>query len=147
MTPSKKTLVSYVSYWAGGFFTTVPPEKLNVLVCVLNIMCMHIKSLQSCPTLSDPMNHSLPGSCPWDSLGKDTGVGCHMLLQGIFPTQGSNPRLFMSSVLAGVFFTTGTTCSIWVSSCYLISHFWNTLLFYLPWFYSLFTQAVPSEFW
>ena len=28
--------------------------------------------------------------CPWDSLGKDTGVGCHALLQGIFPTQGSN---------------------------------------------------------
>ena len=31
--------------------------------------------------------------CPWDSLGKDTGVGCCTLLQGIFPTQGSNPCL------------------------------------------------------
>ena len=30
---------------------------------------------------------------PWDSLGKSTGVGCHFLLQGIFPTQGSNPGL------------------------------------------------------
>ena len=28
--------------------------------------------------------------CPWDSPGKNTGVGCHALLQGIFPTQGSN---------------------------------------------------------
>ena len=28
---------------------------------------------------------------PWDSPGKNTGVGCHSLLQGIFPTQGSNP--------------------------------------------------------
>ena len=28
---------------------------------------------------------------PWDSPGKSTGVGCHCLLQGIFPTQGSNP--------------------------------------------------------
>ena len=27
---------------------------------------------------------------PWDSPGKNTGVGCHALLQGIFPTQGSN---------------------------------------------------------
>ena len=27
--------------------------------------------------------------CPWDSPGKNTGVGCHSLLQGIFPTQGS----------------------------------------------------------
>ena len=31
--------------------------------------------------------------CPWDSLGKNTHVGCHFLLQGLFPTQGSNPRV------------------------------------------------------
>ena len=30
--------------------------------------------------------------CPWDVPGKNTGVGCHFLLQGIFPTQGSNPN-------------------------------------------------------
>ena len=29
--------------------------------------------------------------CPWNSSGKNTGVGCHSLLQGIFLTQGSNP--------------------------------------------------------
>ena len=29
--------------------------------------------------------------CPWDSPGKNTGVSCHALLQGIFPTQGLNP--------------------------------------------------------
>ena len=29
--------------------------------------------------------------CPWDSPGKNTGVGCHALLQGILLTQGSNP--------------------------------------------------------
>ena len=29
--------------------------------------------------------------CPWDFLGKSTGVGCHCLLQGKFPTQGWNP--------------------------------------------------------
>ena len=32
--------------------------------------------------------------CPWDSPGKNTAVGCHFLLQGIFPTQRCNPRLF-----------------------------------------------------
>ena len=31
--------------------------------------------------------------CPWSSLGKNTGLGCHSLLQGIFMTQGSNPGL------------------------------------------------------
>ena len=31
--------------------------------------------------------------CPWNSPGKNTGVNCHFLLQGIFPTQGSNLSL------------------------------------------------------
>ena len=49
---------------------------------------------QSCPTLWDSMGYSLPGSSVHgDSPGKNTGVGCHALLQGIFPTQGTNPGL------------------------------------------------------
>ena len=40
------------------------------------------KSLQLCPTLCDPIDGSPPGSPrPWDSPGKNTGVGCHFLLQ------------------------------------------------------------------
>jgi len=49
---------------------------------------------QLCPTLLQP--HGLWPTrllCPWDSPGKNTGVGCHFLLQGMFPTQGSNPGL------------------------------------------------------
>ena len=43
---------------------------------------------QSCPTLCDPMNWSPPGcSVCGDSSGKNTGVGCYVFLQGIFPTQ------------------------------------------------------------
>ena len=43
--------------------------------------CMHAKSLQSCPTLCDPMDKQPTRLlCPWDSLGKNTGVGCHFLL-------------------------------------------------------------------
>ena len=49
---------------------------------------------QSCLMLFDPMDCSLPGSSiHGDSPGKNSGVGCHALLQGIFPTQGSNPGL------------------------------------------------------
>jgi len=51
-------------------------------VCVLNA--------QSGPTLCDPMERLL---CPWDSPGKNTRVGCHVLLQGIFLTQRSNPGI------------------------------------------------------
>jgi len=39
------------------------------------------KSLQSCPTLCDPIDGSPPLPCPWDSPGKNTGVGCHFLLR------------------------------------------------------------------
>ena len=39
------------------------------------------KSRQSCPTQCDPIDGSPPGSHPWDSPGKNTGVGCHFLLQ------------------------------------------------------------------
>ena len=47
---------------------------------------------QSCLTLCDPIDCSPPGfSVHGDSPGRNTGVGCHALLQGIFPTQGSNP--------------------------------------------------------
>ena len=49
---------------------------------------------QSCPTLCDPVGCSLPGSSVhMDSPGKNTGVGSHVHLQGISPTQGSNPGL------------------------------------------------------
>ena len=39
------------------------------------------KSLQLYPTLCDPIDGSPPGFRPWDSPGKNTGVGCHFLLQ------------------------------------------------------------------
>ena len=57
--------------------------------------CVRAKSLsQSCLTLCNPMNCSPPGSSfQGDFLGKNTGVGCHTLLQGIFPTQGLNLSL------------------------------------------------------
>ena len=34
-----------------------------------------------------PLDWSLPGSSPWDFSGKNTGMGCHSLLQGTFPTR------------------------------------------------------------
>ena len=45
-------------------------------------------------TLCDPMECGLPGSSVHgDPAGDNTRVDCHALLQGIFPTHGSNPGL------------------------------------------------------
>ena len=71
------------------------------------LLCCAVLCLvaQSCPTLCDTMDCSLPGSSVHgDSPGKNTGVGCHALLQGIFPIQGSIPVSYVSHI-AGRFFT------------------------------------------
>ena len=53
-----------------------------------------LKVTQSCPTPCDPRDCSNPRLLwPWNSPGQNTGVGSLSLLQGIFPTQSSNPGL------------------------------------------------------
>ena len=64
------------------------------LVLILCYSCVVCLVVQLCPTLLWP--HRLYPSrllCPWNFSGKNTAVGCHFLLQGIFLTQGSNPGL------------------------------------------------------
>ena len=65
---------------------------------------MYAKSLQSCLTLCNPVDYTLPDSSRKFS-SKNSGVDCLALFHEIFLTQGSNPRL-MTPALTGVFFTT-----------------------------------------
>ena len=69
-------------------------------------MNMKVLVTQMCLTLCDPMGYSLPGSSVHGNFpGKNTGVGCHALLQGIFP-----PRDWTQvSCIAGRFFTIWAT--------------------------------------
>ena len=69
----------------------------QVLQGALSAPCPHpvpMCQVASVVPLCDPMDCSPPASSPWDFPGKNSGVSCHALLQGIFPTQGSNPCLF-----------------------------------------------------
>ena len=69
-------------------------------------MCAMCLVAQLCLTLCDYMDCSPPGSSVHaDSPGKNTGVGCHVLFQGIFPTQRSNP---VSHITSGFFTVWGT---------------------------------------
>ena len=91
------------------------PGKNTGVGCHFLLQCMKMKSesevAQSCPTLSDPMDCSLPGSSAhgifqarvleWGAIafsGKNTGMGYHFLLQGIFLTQGSNLYLLLGTI-------------------------------------------------
>ena len=78
-------------------------HKIYKYVCVLNHFS-HVWLLMS--------GHSL--LCPWNSPGKNIGVVCHVLLQGIFLTQGLNPHHFMFPALAGRFFTTSATWEAYI---------------------------------
>ena len=55
--------------------------KESVIVIQWNTAAAAAKSLQSCPTLCDPRWQPTRLPRPWDSPGKNTGVGCHFLLQ------------------------------------------------------------------
>ena len=74
-----------VSSLAGRFFTTEPPGKVKMKVKSLS----HVQLFVTLWTVAyqAPPTRLL---CPCEFPGKNTGVGCPFLLQGIFPTQGSN---------------------------------------------------------
>ena len=65
---------------------------VHICICTYVYMCGLSGSVMSDSLQRQGLQHTRL-LCPWDSLGKNTGLGCHALLQGIFPTQGSNPGL------------------------------------------------------
>ena len=81
----------YKLWWASLNIMIMPACVLSHFSCVWLFATLWTVALQA--------------PRPWDSPGKNTGLGCHALFQGIFPTQWLNPCL-MSLELAGRFFTT-----------------------------------------
>ena len=71
------------------FFLKIKNHYITVKICHYSFCCLVTKL---CLTLVTPWTLASL-LCPWDFPGKNTGMGYHILLQGIFPTQGLNPRL------------------------------------------------------
>ena len=72
------------TFWGQSFFSalfSIPRPW---------IIYAHAKLLQYCLTLVTPWTVARQATLSWDSPGKNSGVGCHSLLQAIFLTQGSN---------------------------------------------------------
>ena len=77
--------VSTLSVFKHAYVCLFYKQKRDLCVCSV---------AQSCRTLCKPVYCGPPGSSAHgDSPGENTGVRCHALLQGIFPTQGLNPDL------------------------------------------------------
>ena len=101
-------VVASISWVPPGYYGTILSDLSRGSHLIF--MCAHTKALQSCPTLCDVVDYSLPGSSLYgNSSGKNTGVCCHALLQGIFLMQGLNPHLFHLLHLQGRVFTMSTT--------------------------------------
>ena len=83
----------FTASYGGTNFTWRKTHNIHVLSLLLYLYYKwklgSVKSLSHI-WLCNPMDCSWPGSCPWNSPGKNTGVGSHSLLKGIFPTQGLN---------------------------------------------------------
>ena len=100
-------------YWSGLPFPSPVHEKRRVKVksrmdtciwmaesvrcspeTIRTLLIIYVRSCVVASVVSDSVRpHGLQPArllCPWDSPGKNAGVGCHVLLQGIFPTQGQN---------------------------------------------------------
>ena len=72
-------------------------ESVKVTAFPARCVCVCVRARVSYLVVSNTLQlHGLEPArllCPWNSPGKNIGVGCHFLLQGIFPTQGSNPAI------------------------------------------------------
>ena len=101
---SLKVVCLFLQILAIGYLSCKITMKMKVSIfcssftSILKYLCRikssFVKVAQSCQTLCNPMDCLPPGSSVHESSsGKNNGVGCHAFLQGIFPTQGSNPGL------------------------------------------------------
>ena len=102
-----KTLPAYVGTWIqtpvwedATCCGATKPECNNYALeaCTLDPVLRNKRKVKvlvthSCPTLWTRWTVAPRLLCPWNSPGKNTGVGCHSLLQGSFPIQGLNPSL------------------------------------------------------
>ena len=101
-----KICITNIKWWDDVRNTENRPFPWTMLIVMIGEYTGHYRSpelevgswvcacsvAQLCPTLCDPVDCSLPGSSVLS--GKNTGMGCHFLLQGIFLIQGLNPGLF-----------------------------------------------------
>ena len=77
--------------WLSSWWRAKPVVQISRLICRCAIMEWFRSVVSDSLRPHGQWPTRLRG--PWDFPGKNTGVGCHFLLPGIFPTQGSNPGL------------------------------------------------------
>ena len=114
-----------------------PRDRTEVsYVCILS----HFNHVQLC----EPMDCSLPGPSVCGILkGKNTGVGCHALLPGIFPTQGLNPRHLLGLLhCRRILYHRANRQALCIAR-HVLYHQCHLGLF--PWWYLIFSQEAHNS--
>ena len=133
-------------YWSGDIGLACPMchslflcfvyiyPSIYPSVCLSLHPSLHVCRLSHSVVSSSLLPHGLQAArllCLRDSAGKNTGVGCYTLLQGIFPTQESNQCLSHLPPLAGGFFTTSATREALIHPCLSSIIYFFTYIFLL----------------
>ena len=118
--------------YTNGSHQCLSPQELGNPSCLLPLLVggLVTKSYQTLQSYELLPTRLL---CPWDFIGKNTGEGCHFLLQKIFPTQGSNPCLlhcWQSPTLQVNSLLTESQLDLPPSfpNCYLCAATWSEIL-------------------
>ena len=137
----------------GEVLTTGPPGKppSSSVFCAVSYKPLYCDMpklatyAESCPTLCGPMDYSLPSS--WNFSRQEYWSGCHSLLQGIFLTQGLDPRLLrLLHWQAGSLplappgkprLTCEELLNFFCSDCTSLHSYWRFQLFYILLLYIL----------
>ena len=122
-------------------------SQCHMFVYVVSFNSHCVQSFSCVPVFTAPQTVACQALCPWSFPGKNTSVGCHFLLQGIFLTQGSNPHFLCLLCLQADSLPLVPPEEKW-SEVKSLSH---VQLFVTPW--TVAYQALPSmgfssqEYW
>ena len=89
--------------------------------------CVHAQSLSCVQLFATPWTVARQVSLSWDSPGKNTGVGYHFLLQGIFQTQGLNLHLLRLLHCWWILYH----CATWEACVYVCKHTYTQIRMYV----------------
>ena len=127
--------------------TPIKYKSLGIIIYIERVnlyLCVHAKSLQSCPTLCNPKGYSPPGSSVHGYFPcKNAGVGCHAFLQGIFLTQDLT-RVSCISCIAGGFFTHWATWEAQYTYIYMYILTYTYIYMYI-YIYEVLEMAICSQ--
>ena len=127
-------LICVASFW--NIFLNLWPDGLRFVMVPFRSLLIN-ESVSYSVMFNSLRPHRLQPTrllCPWNSPGKNTGVGSHSLLQGIFQTQGSNPGLLhcrqiltiwatREALLMGTSGKTGFETKYWLNAASFKGHF------------------------